>query len=180
MNKEKIEQITVSVLYVAGEAVSIHTIAALCETDADEFSALLDEIIEKQKNDGAGILICKYGDSVRLGTNPEYSSYIKKLFAPDITEKLSNAVLETLAVIAYRQPVTRAEIESIRGVRCDYTLSMLIEKGMIKEIGRKDVIGRPILYGTSDDFLQHFGLKDVSELPELNLENEITEGELQI
>ena len=164
-NKKDIEQACLSILFVSGEAVSCANLAAVLETDLEYFVSVIDEIICEREENGCGILIKRFDDKLRLCTNQQHSKYIKRLLAPEITEKLSNAVLETLAVIAYRQPVTRAEVESIRGVRCDYTISMLLEKGMIVESGRKNVIGRPRLFSTSDTFLQHFGISNLSELP---------------
>jgi segregation and condensation protein B len=91
-------------------------------------------------------------------------------------QSLSQAAMETLAVVAYKQPVTRAEVEQIRGVKCDYSLQSLMIKGLIREVGRKDTIGRPILFGTTDDFLSHFGLRDLEELPPMPEMEKETDG----
>ena len=180
MDKRKeIEAITESVLFVSGESVSCANIAAICDVDLDEYVSVIEDVIREREEKGSGILIRKFDDKLKLSTNPEYSAYIRRLFAPEIREKLSNAVLETLAIVAYRQPVTRAEIESIRGVRCDYTISSLLEKGMIEEKCRKDVVGRPRLFGTSDLFLEHFGISDLTELPEIVIEEDTPEGEIE-
>jgi len=175
LNKTETEQAILSILFVSGEAVSCANLAAVLEIELEEFVNTVDEIIEQRENSNCGILIKRFDDKLRLCTNSGYSKYIKRLLAPEVTEKLSNAVLETLAVIAYRQPVTRAEVESIRGVRCDYTIAMLIEKGMVVETGRKNVIGRPRLFGTSDLFLQHFGISNISELPEVETDRDVIE-----
>ena len=102
---------------------------------------------------------------MQLGTRSDYAPYIEKLLQPVQKQTLSQAVMETLAVIAYKQPVTRAEIEAVRGVKCDYSVQALMNKRLICEVGRKETIGRPILYGTTDEFLRHFGISSLAELP---------------
>ena len=105
---------------------------------------------------------------MQLATRPDYAPYVEKLLQPVQKQSLSQAVMETLAVIAYKQPVTKAEIEQIRGVKCDYSVQSLVSKGLIEEVGRKETLGRPILYGTTDAFLRHFCLSSLSELPEID------------
>lgn len=101
-------------------------------------------------------------------TRPEFSSFCAKLLHPS-NQKLSRAALETLAVVAYRQPVTQPEIEAVRGVSVDGVMKTLLDRGLIKEVGRKPTVGRPILFATTSEFLQHFGLNDLSELPEIDM-----------
>lgn len=116
--------------------------------------------------------------SWRRGRN--YAKYVEKLLQPVQKQSLSQAVMETLAVIAYRQPVTKAEIELIRGVKCDYSVQMLVSRGLIEEVGRKEALGRPILYGTTDAFLRHFCLTSLADLPEIDfsaLADRIAEAE---
>lgn len=170
MTDRQIENIITSILFVAGEAVSTANLAAVCEMEHDEFLSVCERIIAKKQQEQEGLLIARFEDKLRLCTNQQYAPFIKRLLAPEVTERLTNAVLETLSIIAYRQPVTRSEIESIRGVRCDYAVSTLIEKGMVREVGRKDVVGRPILLGTTDDFLKHFGISSLSELPPVSMD----------
>jgi len=110
-------------------------------------------------------LVKRYGDKVQLATRPMYAGDVVRLLQPVQQQSLSQAAMETLAVVAYKQPVTRAEVEQIRGVKCDYSLQSLINKGLIRETGRKDTIGRPILFGTTDEFLSHFGLEGLENLP---------------
>ena len=109
--------------------------------------------------------ICR---AMQLATRPDYAKYVEKLLQPVQKQSLSQAVMETLAVIAYRQPVTKAEIELIRGVKCDYSVQMLVSRGLIEEVGRKEALGRPILYGTTDAFLRHFCLTSLGDLPEID------------
>ncbi|MEG0767321.1 MAG: SMC-Scp complex subunit ScpB, partial [Clostridia bacterium] len=101
---------------------------------------------------------------------PDYALYVEKLLQPVQKQSLSQAVLETLAIVAYKQPVTRAEMELIRGVKCDYSVQALQNRGLIQEVGRKETLGRPILYGTTDAFLRHFGITSLEQLPKLDFQ----------
>ncbi len=170
MDKNTIAQMVSAVLFVTGDPVSVANLAALAGMDFEEFDYLLSEIIEDKKVRKEGVLIRRIADKVQLCTNSEYAEYIKMLLAPEVKGRLSNSVLETLSIIAYKQPITRSEIEAIRGVRCDYAVSVLQNKGMIAEAGRKEVIGRPILFVTTDEFLRGFGISDLSELPAIDFE----------
>ena len=170
MDKESIFEMVLAVLFAAGDPVSIADLADLADVDRELFDELMNELIETKNERNEGILIRRIADKVQLCTNAEYAEYIKRLLAPEVKGRLSNPVLETLSIIAYKQPVTRSEIENIRGVRCDYAVSVLLEKGMIAEVGRKDVIGRPVLFATTDDFLRHFGITNLNELPEIDFE----------
>lgn len=170
MDKNNIAQMVSAVLFVTGDPVSVANLAALAGMDYEEFDELLSVLIEEKIENKEGILIRRVADKVQLCTNAEYAQHIQMLLAPEVKGRLSNSVLETLSIIAYKQPVTRSEIESIRGVRCDYAVSVLLEKGMIEEAGRKEVIGRPILFITSDEFLRSFGIADLSELPAIDFE----------
>lgn len=169
-NEDKICQMVMAVLFVTGDPVSIANLAVLADMDYAPFDELLTDLIETKNEQNDGILIRRIGDKVQLCSNAEYAGSIQKLLAPEIKGRLSNSVLETLSIIAYKQPVTRSEIDSIRGVRSDYSLSLLMERGMIAEVGRKDVVGRPILFGTTDDFLRHFGIASLRELPAIDFE----------
>jgi segregation and condensation protein B len=170
MEKNQLNQMIMAVLFAAGDPVSIANLAVLADMDQDIFEEFITGLIETKNMQNEGILIRRIADKVQLCTNAEYADYIQKLLAPEVKSRLSNSVLETLSIIAYKQPVTRSEIEIIRGVRCDYAVSVLLEKGMIVEVGRKDVIGRPILFATTDDFLRHFGITNLNELPEIDFE----------
>ena len=154
-----------AILFVAGEAVSIRDLAKALQRDEKEIrkevSALKDEYDYEQR----GFLLKRFGDNVQLATRPLYAQDVVRLLQPVQQQSLSQAAMETLAVVAYKQPVTRAEVEQIRGVKCDYSLQSLINKGLIREAGRKDTIGRPILFATTDEFLSHFGLEGLDGLP---------------
>ena len=156
-----------AILYVSGEAVSIRDMAKALQISEPALKKALNEIRDEYDYEQRGFLLKRFGDKVQLATRPLYSEDVVRLLQPVQQQSLTQAAMETLAVVAYKQPVTRAEVEAIRGVKCDYSLQSLMIKGMIDEVGRKDTIGRPILYGTTDKFLSHFGIQTLDELPPL-------------
>ena len=125
------------------------------------------EMIDEFDFNMRGLRIIKVKDSYQLGTRSEHFEWIKKLANTKVARNLSNAALETLSIIAYRQPIIKSDIEAIRGVRCDKSIETLIDRGLISELGRMDRVGRPILYGTTDMFLRAFGIEDLEKLPPL-------------
>ena len=156
-----------AILFVAGEAVSIRDMAKALQIDEKELKAALKEIGSEYDYEQRGFMLKRFGDKVQLATRPLYSEDVLRLLQPVQQQSLSQAAMETLAVVAYKQPVTRAEVEQIRGVKCDYSLQSQMMKGLIQEAGRKDTIGRPILYATTDTFLSHFGIQGLEDLPPL-------------
>ena len=126
---------------------------------------VLDELEREYREGERSFGIRQVAGGFQIYTNPAYADWIKKLFGPRREAKLSVPALETLAIIAYRQPITRTEIEFIRGVNAEGVLSTLLERGLIRTMGRKDVVGRPIIYGTTRYFLKNFGLNSLDELP---------------
>ena len=156
-----------AILFVAGEAVSIRDLAKALQTDEKELKEALREVGSEYDYEQRGFMLKRFGDKVQLATRPMYSEDVLRLLQPVQQQSLSQAAMETLAVVAYKQPVTRAEVEQIRGVKCDYSLQSLMMKGLIQEAGRKDTIGRPILYATTDTFLSHFGIQGLEDLPPL-------------
>lgn len=166
---EEKKAIIESLLFVAIEPITLNRIAEIVNLSKDDISLLLNEIaIDLQKPD-RGICLIEVAEGYQMVTKQKYSEYIERLLKPQSTS-LSHAALETLAIIAYKQPVTRAEVEQIRGVKIDGLLNNLMERSLIREVGRKESPGRPILYGTTSEFLVHFGLKSLSELPLLKNE----------
>jgi len=157
-----------SILFVSGEAVDIETIAGTLDIGKPELLSVIDDMIEERQANDAGILMTRVGNKVQLCSNPNYMPHIDKALQPVKKTRLSQSLVETLAIIAYKQPVTRIEIEHIRGVKCNYSIAMLIEKGLIERAGRKKALGNPMLYKTNDEFLRHFGLASLKELPKLN------------
>ncbi len=152
-------------LFVSGGPVPVERLAQAIERSVEETRALLD-VLERSYADRGLMVQCVAG-GYQLCTRPEYAEFVARLVEVH-TEPLSRATLETLAIVAYRQPVTRAEIEAIRGARSDVHLHRLLERGLIREVGRKSTPGHPILYGTTELFLRRFGLRDLSDLPPLD------------
>ena len=172
MTESKLPELPLSallegLLFVAGEPVTPHQLATALElpvTDIEKgLSALEDELRLR------GLRLQKHSGRVQLTTAPEIASQVETFLGLEATTHLSRAALETLAIIAYQQPVTRPQIDSIRGVNSDGVMKSLLSKGLLQEVGRAEGPGRPILYGTTPDFLQHFGLNSLSELPQLIL-----------
>ena len=157
-----------AILFVTGNAVEKKEICRAIELTEGELEETLDALESGYDFDRRGLRLLRFGAHVQLATRPDYAPYVEKLLQPVQKQSLSQAVMETLAVIAYRQPVTKAEIEQVRGVKCDYSVQSLLTKGLIEEVGRKETLGRPILYGTTDDFLRHFCISSLSELPEID------------
>ncbi len=163
-----------AILFVAGEAVSVNDLAKALQLTKQELEYELKELSDEYDYQQRGFMLKQFGEKVQLATRPQYAPDVIRLLQPVQQQSLSQTAMETLAVVAYRQPVTKAEVEQIRGVKCDYSLQSLMIKGLICEKGRKDTIGRPILYGTTDEFLSHFGLRNLDDLPEIP---ELTEEE---
>ena len=158
-----------AIIYVAEEPIGVAEIQkALPGVKRDEIDACCQELMEKYQNPEHGIELREIAEGLRFSTKPEHHEVIKKVIQnQNPPTRLSLAALETLAVIAYRQPVTFPEIQEIRGVQGSGVVKTLLDKKLIVTAGRKEVLGRPILYKTSKEFLIHFGLKDLSELPSM-------------
>lgn len=158
-----------SLLFAAGdEGLSLKQISEVLEIDAIMAESVLKELLaEYNENEERGITLVELAGTYQLATKKEFSAYLKKLVESPHTSALSQAALETLAIIAYKQPITRAEIEEIRGVKTERPLHTLIAKALIKEVGRAEGAGRAKFYGTTKEFLDYFGLKSIEELPEL-------------
>ena len=157
-----------AILFVAGDAVETKELCRALDITEIELTAVLDAIESGYDFDRRGLRLLRFGSHVQLTTRPEYAPYVERLLQPIQKQTLSQAVMETLAVIAYRQPVTKGEVEQVRGVKCDYSVQALVSRGLIEEIGRKETLGRPILYGTTDAFLRHFALGSLSDLPQID------------
>ena len=154
----ELSKILEAILFVAGEPLQIAALANALEVTELEVSAAADELASDYDYNRRGICLKRFGSHIQLSTRADYAPQIEKLLQPIQKQSLSQAALETLAVVAYKQPVTRLDIEAVRGVKCDYSVQSLVNKGLIEEVGRKEALGRPILYGTTDAFLSHFGL----------------------
>ncbi len=158
-----------AILFAAGESVDAADIAAAIGEDKDTAISLAESLSIKYTSEKRGIKIIRINDSFQMCTERRYFDYIDKLFKQPKKKNLSRVVLEVLAIIAYKQPVTKGEIEAIRGVNSDHAVNKLVEYRLVCEKGRLQTPGRPILFGTTDEFLKLFGFSSQGELPELSL-----------
>ncbi|KAB2952743.1 SMC-Scp complex subunit ScpB [Heliorestis acidaminivorans] len=154
-----------ALLFASSEPVPLDLLAKITELTTEEAEKQLRVLAHSYDQERRGWQLEEVAGGYRLATRPEYSTYVMRLIKPQGSQGLSKAALETLAIVAYHQPVTRAEIEQIRGVKVERSLATLLGKKLIQEKGRKEALGRPILYGTTEQFLLHFGLRTIEELP---------------
>ena len=155
-----------AVLFAAGRPVGEAELAEILQTNAETVRTTLSALSETLSARGSGLTIREAAGGWQMVTRPEHFAYVEKL-AQETDRRLSRAAMETLSIIAFKQPVTKLEIEQIRGVRAERVLAQLIARELVTEVGRKNVVGRPILYGTTETFLRSFGLRDLAELPAL-------------
>jgi len=156
-----------AMLFASGQAVPAAVLAAALNADKRTLRTVVRGLAERYIFENRGVRIIELDDSYQMCTNPEYYAFIEALGKAPKPKPLSQAVMETLAIIAYRQPVTKTDIENIRGVEADHTVNKLLEYGLVVELGRADRPGKPVLFGTSEEFLRRFGISSVNELPEL-------------
>ncbi len=178
-SKPKLKSSIESLLFVSGEPLTLRDFSNTLEVSPKILKSVLDEMQKEYEEEKRGIKLISINGEYQLVTKAENSDYIQKLLRKNKRQSLSQASLESLAIISYKQPITRIDIDEIRGVKSESALQRLLEKDLIKEVGRLEVPGRPILYGTTDEFLRQFGLKELNELPSLDLydnkEDEIIE-----
>ncbi len=157
-----------AILFTMGEAVPVKDIATAIEQDEETTIKLIHTLMDRFKENGRGVQIVELEDSVQMCTKAEYYEVVTKLVNQPQKHVLTDVMLETLSIIAYRQPVTKQQIENIRGVKCDHAVNKLIEYNLVCEVGRLDAPGRPILFGTTTDFLRCFGVASVDDLPTID------------
>ena len=155
-----------AVLFAAGNTMTTAQIGKILQVDAETVAELTAELQQSYIDSRSGLTLRQVAGGYQLATRPEAFATLERL-SQVVDRKISAPTMETLSIIAFKQPITKQEIEHIRGVRIEKIMSKLLEMELIRELGRKDTIGRPILYGTTDTFLQCFGLNDISDLPEL-------------
>lgn len=156
-----------AIFFLENMPVSIEELVKYLKLNKNECLLLVEQLIEEYSNKKSGIEIKQVAGGYQMHPADDLKEHLVEIYADRKKSRLSRAMLETLAIIAWKQPITRPEIESVRGVDCTSAIKILIEKELIEEKGRKEVIGRPILYGTTNDFLRYFGLKNLDELPKL-------------
>ncbi len=167
MEDREIKSVIEALLFMAGEPVGIDTLRKILEVDKYNTERLVRELIIDYSVKNTGLFIVEVAEGFQMVTNPACAPWVKKLLSTAVPKKLTQSSIETLAIIAYKQPIIKAEIEAIRGVNSDGVVKTLLERRLIKILGRKEVPGRPLMYGTTSEFLQYFGLNDLSELPTL-------------
>ena len=164
------ENVVEAVLFTMGQSVEIRQLAAALEVNEKEAAAAAERLRERYDNEESGMQILRLEDSYQMSTRSKYYSNLIKVAATPKKQILTDVVMETLAIIAYKQPVTKADIERIRGVKSDHAVNRLIEYNLVYEAGRMDAPGRPALFATTEEFLRRFGVSSTVELPEMNLE----------
>lgn len=170
INEEDFDPAVEALLFAYGEPLSVEKISDILESDLDTVLKLIERLSEKYNLDNKrGIYIRKIKDSYTFSTKPGMKNFMQKLFSPKTRPPMTQATYETLAIIAYNQPVTRSQVESVRGVGSDSIISRLVEKGLVQECGTLDAPGRPSLFETTDLFLKEFGLSSVRELPPMDM-----------
>lgn len=188
MEKEKLDTVKLKgiiegLLFASGdEGLTITQLSNIIEVDKTTIMLIIEELIFDYEHEQRGMMILKSNEVYHLTTKPEHNEYYKRYIQNPRSSRMTQASLETLAIIAYQQPITKTEIEEIRGVNSDYAVQTLIARSLVENVGRKDTVGRPILYATTKEFLTYFGLTSLEELPplpqDINQENVVEEANL--
>jgi len=155
-----------AILFTSGDPLAPEDICMALEWSENEFSEALQVLETRLSEESQGLQLRRVAGKLQMITKPEYADMIRTVLSPVKRKPLSQSALETLSIIAYKQPVTKAEIEAIRGVRCDYALEVLRSRGIVHEAGHRDSLGRPSLYATTEEFLKVFGLANLEQLPD--------------
>lgn len=170
MERTKAEAVIEAILFTMGESVETARLAEVIEEDENTTREIIRGMIARMEREERGISIIELEDSFQMCTKGEMYEYLLKIAKAPRKYVLTDALLETLSIIAYKQPITRIEVERIRGVNSDHAVNRLIEFGLVAEVGRMDAPGRPLLFGTTEEFLRSFGVKSLEDLPALNPE----------
>lgn len=165
MEIKKIEAAIEAILFTMGDSVELTQIAKAIQQDKNTTEKIIHNMMDKYRTEDRGIQIIELEDSFQMCTKREYYEFLIRIAMQPKKPSLTDVMLETLSIIAYKQPVTKAEIEKIRGVKCDHAVNKLVEYNLVKELGRLDAPGRPILFGTTEEFLRIFGVQGLEELP---------------
>lgn len=168
MDKTKQKSVIEAILFTMGDSVEISKLAEALDIDVKTVKSLLKEMEQTYQGEDRGIVLTWFDDAVQLCTKSEMYEYLIKIAKAPRKMVLTDTVIETLSIIAYKQPVTRLDVERVRGVSCDHAINKLLEYDLICELGRLDAPGRPLLFGTTEQFLRCFGVKSLEELPELS------------
>ena len=170
MKQQKTEAIIEAILFAMGNSVEVSVLAKALELEKEEVSRIVRQMMERYEEENRGIRILELENAFQLCTKTEYYEYLIRVARQPKKYVLTEVLLETLSIVAYKHPVTRLEIEKIRGVKCDHAVNKLVEYGLIEEVGRLEAPGRPLLFGTTEDFLRSFGVASAAELPRISPE----------
>ena len=170
MEIEKLQGIIEAILFTMGESVELGKIAAVIEHDENTTRKIIHNMMDRYEEDNRGIRIIELEDSFQMCTKKETYEYLIRIAKQPKRYVLTEVLLETLSIVAYKQPVTKLEIEKIRGVKSDHAVNKLVEYGLVEEVGRMDAPGRPLLFGTTEEFLRRFSVQSLDELPTINPE----------
>ena len=168
MERSKAEAVIEAILFTMGDSVEISRLAEVIEEDVKTTKSILKDMAARYEEENRGIGLTQFDDSVQLCTKADMYEYLIKIAKQPKKRVLTDVLLETLSIIAYKQPITKAEVEKIRGVSSDHAVNKLVEYNLVCELGRLDAPGRPMLFGTTEEFLRSFGVESVDELPVLN------------
>lgn len=168
MEIKKLEAAIEAILFTMGDSVELGQIAEAIQQDKETTRKLIQDLMDRYNEEGSGLQIIELEQAYQMCTRKEYYEYLIRLAMHPKKPALTDVMLETLSIVAYKQPVTKAEIEKIRGVKCDHAINKLVEYELIKELGRLDAPGRPILFGTTEEFLRCFGVQGLEELPSVD------------
>jgi len=168
VENNNLKNILEAILFASGDPIAVSVLSSSLEVRTKEINAAICELQQEYNQNNRGITLVIMNSTVQMATSEEYAKLVEDVLSPIRSEKLTRSAIEVLSIIAYRQPITRGEIAEIRGVRSDYLINTLIRKEMIKECGKKDTLGHPALFSTTEIFLRDFNLKDISQLPILD------------
>lgn len=185
MEIKRIESIIEAILFTMGDSVEISHIANVIEHDTETTRKIIHHMMDRYEEEDRGIKIIELGDSYQMCSKPEMYEYLIRIAKQPKRHTLTDVMLETLSIVAYKQPITRIEIEKIRGVKSDHAINKLIEYDLICEVGRLDAPGRPLLFGTTEEFMRRFSVQSLDELPAIDTEHletfkEEAEDEVQL
>jgi len=179
MNNTEIKSAVESMLFIWGDPLDLKDMMNILQISKDKTEYALNSLILDYEKEDRGIILKRFGDSYQLKTKDKNYEYISSLYKPSTHRGLSDAAMETLSIIAYKQPITKIEVEQIRGIKSSYIINALKDRNLIEVLGKMDKPGNPLLYGTTKDFLSYFGLKSLEELPKLPYDEDLRSLEKQ-
>lgn len=166
MEKDKLKKIIEAVVFASGEPIDKRDILSKIEVEDKDYNSAVKELKEKYNKENSGVVLLEFGSKLQFASSSDLAEDVMMIISPVRERALSKSTIETLSIIAYKQPITRLEIEEIRGVSSDYALNVLLDHKLVEVVGKKDALGRPLLFGTTDEFLKRFNLASIDQLPD--------------